>query len=363
MGVIQQHPGVDVAGLNGLTSTVISGDEAQVLAMAEHFSERGRKIKRLHVSHAFHSHHMDPMLREFGEVAASVTYHPPEIRIVSNLTGKPADAGELCRPEYWVSHVRSAVRFSAGVVALQDEGVTACLEIGPHGVLSAMALGCVDEDRMIPAFIPMMRKESPEAETLAHALGGLHNHGVSLQWQEIFDSSDARLCVLPNYAFQRVEYWPKPVVNAARREQAGRFSLSGSRTDVPGGAVYTVDFGPETHPFLEQHVIYGQVVVPGAFYMATFLAIAEARWPDQTISFFCTSSEHDNGHIRFTAQGTTDIQPVHTGEHQIKHKQIGLFTACHGQTALSITSDQYAIIILFKIITRKTGYFGFVFDD
>uniref|UniRef100_UPI00056A634A acyltransferase domain-containing protein n=1 Tax=Streptomyces sp. NRRL S-87 TaxID=1463920 RepID=UPI00056A634A len=47
--------GVSIAALNGPSSTVISGDEADVLAVAAHFEAEGRKTKRLRVSHAFHS--------------------------------------------------------------------------------------------------------------------------------------------------------------------------------------------------------------------------------------------------------------------------------------------------------------------
>ena len=39
--LLEQYAGVEIAGLNGPRSTVISGDEAAVVAMAEHFRRRG----------------------------------------------------------------------------------------------------------------------------------------------------------------------------------------------------------------------------------------------------------------------------------------------------------------------------------
>ncbi|CAM5727859.1 hypothetical protein SANTM175S_02565 [Streptomyces antimycoticus] len=70
---------VSVAALDGPASVVIAGDEDEAVALADGFEARGRKTKRLTVSHAFHSPRMDGMLEAFREVAEGLTYEVPRI--------------------------------------------------------------------------------------------------------------------------------------------------------------------------------------------------------------------------------------------------------------------------------------------
>ncbi|MFF8293799.1 type I polyketide synthase, partial [Streptomyces sp. NPDC016309] len=64
---------VSIAAINGPQSVVVAGDEDAAVAIAGSFEEQGRKTKRLSVSHAFHSPHMDGMLDDFRTVAESIS--------------------------------------------------------------------------------------------------------------------------------------------------------------------------------------------------------------------------------------------------------------------------------------------------
>ncbi|MFF7459774.1 beta-ketoacyl synthase N-terminal-like domain-containing protein, partial [Kitasatospora sp. NPDC008115] len=196
---------VGIAAVNGPAAVVVSGDAAAAAAIAARLAERGRKTRRLAVSHAFHSELMEPMLGEFAEVLAGVVFEAPRVPLVSNVTGAVAGA-EIRTPEYWVEHVRASVRFAAGVEALRAEGVTAFLELGPDGVLAAMAKDCLIDEPGV-AVAAVTRRERPEVSTLLAALGRLHVHGTGVDWAAVLGGRAGRRVDLPTYAFQRERFW------------------------------------------------------------------------------------------------------------------------------------------------------------
>ncbi|WP_086824394.1 type I polyketide synthase [Allokutzneria sp. NRRL B-24872] len=191
--------GVGIAAINGPASVVLSGSEEAVLAVVAQFADR--KTSRLRVSHAFHSPLMEPMLEEFWRVAEGLTFSPPQLPIVSNVDGEIVSAYSA---EYWVRHVRQAVRFNDGVGALASHGVRTFVELGPGGVLTALARGCVSGEAL---FVPSLRAKQPEAHAALSALASLHVHGIEVDLPGVFASRGARRVPLPTYAFERRRHW------------------------------------------------------------------------------------------------------------------------------------------------------------
>jgi pimaricinolide synthase PimS1 len=244
--------GVGIAAINGPNAVVISGEETAVEAIAARFA----KTKRLPVSHAFHSPLMDPMLDEFRTVVSGVTYHEPEIPIVG---ADPAN------PEYWVEHVRGTVRFADNVAALADQGVTTFVELGPDGVLTAMAQNVVPDG----VFTPTLRRDRDEVRTLGTALATIAVHTDAIDWDAFYADTGARRVPLPTYAFQHRTYWLMPGTGAGDVSAAGLGAaghpLLGAVVDVAGepGLLLTGRLSRQTHPWLADHAVLGTVLVPG----------------------------------------------------------------------------------------------------
>ncbi|TDC66820.1 type I polyketide synthase, partial [Streptomyces hainanensis] len=217
----RSHEGtVVIAAINGPTSVVVSGVAEAVTRVAETFAARGRRTSQLRVSHAFHSPLMEPMLDDFAGTLRQLTFAEPSLPVVTNLTGRPADHGQLTSPEYWLDQVRRPVRFHDGIRTLRSLGVTTFVEIGPDAVLTAdLGESHAGEDR--PTAIATQRRGGRQVETFANALTTAFLHGLPVDWAADH-TADARtpaaLPQLPGYAFQRDTYALMPST-ARRRER------------------------------------------------------------------------------------------------------------------------------------------------
>ncbi|MGW1060498.1 type I polyketide synthase, partial [Micromonospora rubida] len=258
--------GAELAAVNGPDSVVVSGAEDAVLAVAGHFAALGRTTRRLRVSHAFHSARMDPMRDAFAAVLGQLTFVAPRIPVVSTVTGTVLTPEEICSPAYWLRNVRDTVRFDAAVATLREHGVGAFVEVGPGGVLSALAQEITGDDQA--AYAPVLRADQDEAATALAAAATLWTRGVPVRWTALF-AGPAAPVDLPTYAFQRDRYWllplPQPAdVTAAGLTPTGHPLLGAVFRSADGDEVtLTGRLSVETNPWLAEHAVRGAVLFPG----------------------------------------------------------------------------------------------------
>ena len=202
---------IAIAAANGPAATVVSGDADEVRELATRWRDRGRKTRQLHVSHAFHSPHMDGILSAFGEVAQTIPTASPAIPVISNLTGVPLTDTDLRSGDYWVRHVRHTVRFLDGMRWLRDHEATVFVELGPNGALTAMGRECLaDQTGTVPdgiVVIPALRGGWLEPLSLVTAVAQAHVRGVPVDWPALAAVARPNRVRLPTYAFQRGRHW------------------------------------------------------------------------------------------------------------------------------------------------------------
>ncbi|OIJ96818.1 type I polyketide synthase [Streptomyces monashensis] len=215
------EPEAGIAVVNGPRATVLSGDLMALQRIAKGLDRDRIRTRMLRVSHAFHSHLMEPMLDEFAEVAREVGGGAPGLPLYSTLYGRPLDAGEAMDADYWVAHVRRTVLFGDAAAALLDAGPTHTVELGPSPVLTSMI-------RKVPppaagprpaAVAPVRGADSTGAD-LADALAALWRGGLDPDWTAAYPERDRVPYRLAPYAFgTEHRYWTRGPIRA-RREPA-----------------------------------------------------------------------------------------------------------------------------------------------
>ncbi|WP_443064641.1 type I polyketide synthase [Streptomyces sp. NBC_00582] len=314
---------VGIAAVNGPRAVVVAGASQAVEQIAARFRAQDRKVTALRVSHAFHSPLMEPMLADFREVAESLTYEPPHLPVVSTVTGAAATAEELCSPEYWVRHVRRSVRFADAVAALEAEGVTRFLELGPDGTLTALAHGALTDGE--PVAVPALRPDRPETATLLAATATLFAHGADVDWSAFFPAE--RPAELPTYAFQHGRYWPRPSgghlgdLRSAGLSAAGHPLLGAAVTLADSGAaVFTGRLSAQLQPWLAEHVVSGSVLLPGTAFLELALHAADRVGCGQVEELTLRTP------LVLPAQGAARLQVTVGAPDAVGRREIGVYS-------------------------------------
>jgi len=198
-------PEVVVAAVNAPANVVLSGRRTALDVVAERLRARGLEVKPVRVAQAFHSPLVQPVLAELRQVAAGITYADPQVDLISNATGAVVKAGHFAGGSYWVEHMRSPVRFAQSLRALAPLGITHCIEIGPHPVLTAFGTETLAAADV--RWLPSLRRGRDDWSELLESLQSLYVDGAEIDWAGFGCGSAFRRVALPTYPFRRRRYW------------------------------------------------------------------------------------------------------------------------------------------------------------
>ncbi|MFF0717652.1 amino acid adenylation domain-containing protein [Micromonospora sp. NPDC003816] len=295
---------LSVAAVNGPADVVVSGEPAALATLLDTLESQGIRSKRLTTTRGFHSPLMDPVLAEFEREAGTLTYHPPRIPVLSNVTGTYHGADGFSA-RYLREHVRGTVRFADAARTLLDDGHTVFLEVGPAPVLAAMVRRIDDApvgDRP-RLFLPSLRKGHDDCRTILDSLGALHSRGVAVDWTTL--GRGRRRVPVPTSVFRRERHWypaaePGRTVptdragetTAAVPDTASR-SLLGRRVPSPLDVVqFESRLDAARHPCLGDCVMDGLPVVNiGVYLEAALAAVRHLRGPGPIEVTDCTVTQ------------------------------------------------------------------------
>ena len=176
-------PGIAVAAMNGPLNTVVSGERDALKTLSEELSRQNISYRELHVSNAFHSPRTEPILNDLESVAGRIKYNAPKLPLISNLTGAPMAAAP--DKSYWRRHLREAVRFGDGMLALAKLECRTFLEIGPHPVLLPHGQACLGIKGKSAAWIAALNRQKSDAESMSEMLAALYLAGHNVDWTAV----------------------------------------------------------------------------------------------------------------------------------------------------------------------------------
>ncbi|MEM6794945.1 MAG: SDR family NAD(P)-dependent oxidoreductase, partial [Acidobacteriota bacterium] len=222
--------GVELAAVNGPDLCTVTGPTRRLAEWSERAAERGLEVKPLRTSHAFHSAMMDRAAAAFEGAVARVApgAKPPEIPLISCVSGTWITDAEAADPAYWARQLRRPVRFAAGLETLAEAGGPLLLELGPGRSLSTLAASVRSRGA-----VPVPGTGAEGAESIDSALARFWTLGGELDHRAVLGlepEDRAPRIVLPTYPFQRRRCWIDAV---PEEESATGESL---RSPAPRGA-------------------------------------------------------------------------------------------------------------------------------
>lgn len=193
---------VSIAAYNGPESIVISGKKSCIEIINNKLIDQNIRTVKLNVSHAFHSPLMIPVIETFKNTGELVTFSPPKIKLVSNLTGNIANQ-EITTVDYWCKHILEAVRFEQSINFLTEQGANIFIEMGPKPTLSALAKAFINTP---VNFISSLNPPQVDVKNFAEGISSLYNLGLDINWLNYYHSKHNKVD-LPLYPFQQKRYW------------------------------------------------------------------------------------------------------------------------------------------------------------
>ena len=201
---------ISLAAVNNPRMCVVSGPTPEIAAYEQSLEKQSIACRRLITSHAFHSAMMDPILGAFEERLRGVSFNPPRIPYLSNVTGTWIKPEEAADPAYWARHIRSTVRFSDDLAELFSSSERVFIESGPGNVLTMLARQQGSSSAKAFPSLPHPREAVPALRCALQTLGQLWTMGANVNWEKLHAPDSVQRIPLPTYPFERQKFWIEP---------------------------------------------------------------------------------------------------------------------------------------------------------
>ncbi|MDW7695041.1 SDR family NAD(P)-dependent oxidoreductase [Flammeovirgaceae bacterium SG7u.111] len=266
---------LSVAVSNSPKSTVIAGNEPELLDVLKDLDEKGLFCKQVKVDVASHSPQMDPLMQPLRDALKGMSTYENDIPFYSTVMNREMTGEELSE-DYWVKNLRGMVRFSDVVGSLLNEEHAIFIEMSPHPVLTNAISECAENADVDVATIASIFREKPEKISFLGNVGILFEKGFNIDWKSFYTVEKAPFVSLPSYPMQKQAFVLED--RSSLKNNGGgndKNPLLGRRVHLAGVDdifVWENKLSIERLSFVKDHKVNDNAILPGVSYLEILYA-------------------------------------------------------------------------------------------
>jgi phthiocerol/phenolphthiocerol synthesis type-I polyketide synthase C len=271
--VIAELPRLEIAAFNSPRAFTIAGPDEDLERMPALARVHNARVRGLDLVYPFHSALMGPVKAPLLHDLANLRLRDATSTFISTVFAAPIDGAEL-DATYWWRNVREPVHFADAVSEAARLGAKIFLEIAPRPTLLSHINDTVAASgHTIASFCVLPRGDQTEDPIVTAAATAL-SRGAEVDAEKMFGADPGPRVALPHYAWQRKAYRLPETVEAAGMIRPGPWHpLIGARSGSDRLEWHSV-LDTLLLPYLADHAIDGQVILPGAAFVEMALAVA-----------------------------------------------------------------------------------------
>jgi acyl transferase domain-containing protein/NADPH:quinone reductase-like Zn-dependent oxidoreductase/acyl carrier protein len=273
-------PGLEVAAINSPSSVTISGPEEKIKAFGQIARKRRVAMRVLNLAYPFHSAILEPLRLPLLDSLGVFSAQPAAIPFISTVTGDRF-GGDGLHAEYWWRNVREPVRFREAVEVAARNGAGLFIEIGPRPILTANIADTVREAGFDSPVMPSLveKDDASMGDPLRSIAARALVLGCRLDRERLFGKRPVGRTKLPAYPWQRKQFTYRQTSEGLDfYGHAPRHPLIGAKLQS-GGTEWRNLLDSTVLPYLADHRIDDEIVVPGSAFAEMALAVAREIFP------------------------------------------------------------------------------------
>ncbi|KAK2961530.1 putative Phenolphthiocerol/phthiocerol polyketide synthase subunit C [Blattamonas nauphoetae] len=307
--MLKQYPTVALAGHNSPSFCNVSGDTEEMLRLIADLQASDVFAKKLPIDEAMHSHQVDLKKDQIISNLSDLVPCLPTTPIIS--THIPHSTSPIVyNGEYFYSSLRHTVEFHDAIVECirrhehqQENQEIIFLELDPHPVLRQFVNEISNEVKKPQQFVPtLIREDFQEREALFRALAQIYTYGFTPDFkQSVFqplkqhDLEDLYKPIedvkeyyfvpdLPLYSWSRTHCWNESIQHTQHRLGTGH-PLVRVQLDSFNPS-FESDVSTSYLPWVEHHLLQGNIVVPGVTYVECMLTCGKKLFGENAKFWF-----------------------------------------------------------------------------